>query len=620
MKKGLALLTAVVIFFSAFTTLPILATADVWDGTASTAWYNDTDTSFILTNAEQLAGLASLVNDGNKFAGKTIKLDTDIDLNNQLWTPIGTGGDNWTYYFSGVFDGQGHTISNLCVNASMDPDNYGCWDSYGANYGLFGRTVGATVRNLGIKNAKIHTGASSGVGALAGQFANGTVLNCYVDGVSLVGWSNVGALVGDASGSTMIGCYSTGITGSTQTATGGIYGVNGTSQRCYYSESLSLTAAGVAATLTANDATLVTIDDMKADGFTDKLNGSDIGKYMYISVDSAFPTLAYNKNAVGMWDGSVDTAWFDTSESEFTLKSAEQLAGLAYLVNSGNSFTDKIVKLGLDVDLCNLQWIAIGTDTHPFSGTFDGQGYEISHLKIDTYASKDTWENYSNYQGLFGFASDAEIYNTGLVNSSIKAGAGAQCGGIVGTAYGTVIQNCYAVDVELQGWFEVGGLIGRLKSDNDKHNTVEACYTYDITVEATGVPTTAGGLIGKFETAASTVLNSYSASDVDNLVGGDAMTGTTMTNCFYKSTVSDNTDTHGAVSRTEEQMKSEEFLTEINKDIKSTKQFVISENSYPILDKVEIAPPTGSNCIILIVGTVVILSVGMVIFTKRKRN
>ena len=42
-----------------------------WAKTADTSWYNDNDTSFTLSSGEQLAGLASLVNDGNDFSQKS---------------------------------------------------------------------------------------------------------------------------------------------------------------------------------------------------------------------------------------------------------------------------------------------------------------------------------------------------------------------------------------------------------------------------------------------------------------------------------------------------------------------------------------------------------------------
>ena len=99
--------------------------ADTWDGTADISWYTDheDDQEYRISTAEQLAGLAELVNaDPGKtnFAGKTFYLDNDIDLSGHEWISIGTvlGGDCPEYSFCGVFDGQGHVISNLYSHES----------------------------------------------------------------------------------------------------------------------------------------------------------------------------------------------------------------------------------------------------------------------------------------------------------------------------------------------------------------------------------------------------------------------------------------------------------------------------------------------------------------------
>ena len=65
----------------AFVTLTCLQAQTIWDGTAGTSWYNETSTEFEISTAEQLAGLAELVNNGNDFSGKTILLTADIVLN-----------------------------------------------------------------------------------------------------------------------------------------------------------------------------------------------------------------------------------------------------------------------------------------------------------------------------------------------------------------------------------------------------------------------------------------------------------------------------------------------------------------------------------------------------------
>ena len=174
-----------------------------WDGTTDTSWYNSTDTVFVITTAEQLAGLAELVNGGTTFAGKTINLGVCIDLQNYGWTPIGIKSKT---SFVGTFDGCGYTISNLTMSSELASDV-----SY---YGLFGSVRGwSTIRNLGLINVTIDEedlvyGASAG--AIAGQLADCAVIDCYVlngsislkqsltEGISGAN-INVGGLIGSTS-------------------------------------------------------------------------------------------------------------------------------------------------------------------------------------------------------------------------------------------------------------------------------------------------------------------------------------------------------------------------------------------------------------------------------------
>ena len=94
MKKRIGSL--LLILALCFTLLPTAAFAadstDAWDGSADTSWYtdNETESEYHITTAEQLAGLAQLVNDKATpvlFGGKTIYLDNDLDLSGTQWTP-----------------------------------------------------------------------------------------------------------------------------------------------------------------------------------------------------------------------------------------------------------------------------------------------------------------------------------------------------------------------------------------------------------------------------------------------------------------------------------------------------------------------------------------------------
>ena len=194
-----------------------------------TSWYDATASEYILYSVEDLAGFAKLVNEGNSFANKTVKLGANIDLKNIPWTPIGSFSydrDGQTYAnvvsFKGTFDGQGHTISNLKVNT---PTTDGA--------GLFACAEAATIKNVKIHNVDIV--ASSHAAPILGRGYNysktTTVTNCHVTGnVSiLIDWAYAGGIVAKATGLKISDCSvlptGTGvITAANRNAVGGIVG------------------------------------------------------------------------------------------------------------------------------------------------------------------------------------------------------------------------------------------------------------------------------------------------------------------------------------------------------------------------------------------------------------
>lgn len=78
-------------------------TMDTWDGTADTSWYDENKTEFHLQTAEQLAGMAKLVNDNTaNFKDKTVYLDNDLDLGGHEWISIGNGANTAWGSFQGI--------------------------------------------------------------------------------------------------------------------------------------------------------------------------------------------------------------------------------------------------------------------------------------------------------------------------------------------------------------------------------------------------------------------------------------------------------------------------------------------------------------------------------------
>ena len=196
--------------------------ADVWDGTADTSWYMSAPdaSEYHISTAEQLAGLAQLVNADpgtTNFAGKTFYLDNDLDLSGHEWISIGTvlGGNHPEYSFCGVFDGQGHVISNLY---SHESDIEGADESHNLlRNALFGSVYNGEVKNLGVADAEIwidpKDDSAAGKGILVDWMGKSKITNCWTSGSIYSGTKtekNIGGIVGiTMQGCTISGCYST---------------------------------------------------------------------------------------------------------------------------------------------------------------------------------------------------------------------------------------------------------------------------------------------------------------------------------------------------------------------------------------------------------------------------
>ena len=200
-----------------------------WIDEANTDWYYDNsgDTEFTIYTPAQLAGLAKLVNGGNDFSGKTIKLGNDIQLNNtsdwenwataspdHSWTPIGFW-DGTSYPFSGTFDGQGYTVSGIYILG----------DQY---QGLFGLVLDGTIKNLTVAESYIY--GNIAVGGVVGSNA-GLVLNCSNSGTVIGSGTSylVGGIVGENYGGQVLNCSNSGTVDGTSNV-GGVVGCNNRGQ------------------------------------------------------------------------------------------------------------------------------------------------------------------------------------------------------------------------------------------------------------------------------------------------------------------------------------------------------------------------------------------------------
>lgn len=176
---------------------PVSAFSGTGSGTAASP--------YIVTTVTQL-------NEVRDDLGAYYQLGADINLGSSGWTPIGSYTNaSVNSPFTGVFDGNGHTISNLQINS---PDS-----SY---LGLFGYIADdAVIENLRLTNVEI-TGANY-LGALAGYAQYSTITNCYSQG-KVTGTDFVGGLIGYAYDYTIISDCHSSIEISGEKQVGGLIG------------------------------------------------------------------------------------------------------------------------------------------------------------------------------------------------------------------------------------------------------------------------------------------------------------------------------------------------------------------------------------------------------------
>jgi hypothetical protein len=465
------------------------------------------------------------------------------DAQDQLgFSPIGSITN-----FTGTFDGQGFEIDNLFINrtiqdqvglfgriagASSQIKNLGVinavisgrWDVGG----LVGSNLGSSVSN------SYSTGSVTGskyVGGLVGQ-NNGTVSNSYST-VSVTGNDDVGGLVGrnfgtvsnsystgNVSGSyyagglvgynsaTVSNCYSTGnVTGNG--SVGGLVGENfSTISNSYSTGSVngSLNFGGLVGfnydTVSNSFWDTETSGQATSDGGTGKTTAemktqstftSAGWDFSYIwgmcsSINSGYPYLRWQNGEIAVeppQDGGV-----------YQISTIEHLF---WLSKTSSAWASDFILLN-DIDMsesqnweCAAGFSPIGNNTTNFTGTFDGQGYEISNLFINR-PSQDR-------VALFGRTNGANIKNLGVVEINVTGKN--DVGGLVGWNTGnSTVSNCYSTG-SVTGSNYVGGLVGI----NASSGTVSNCYS---TGSVSGV-SSVGGLVGQNY---GTVSNCYSTGSV----------------------------------------------------------------------------------------------------------
>ncbi len=237
------------------------------------------------------------------------------------------------------------------------------------------------------------------------------------------------------------------------------------------------------------------------------------------------------------------TRIYEMNDNPQEITSLQELKDFRDAVNSGTQYkgsNNKMVTLTTDLDMSSIgKWTPIGTLEHPFDGVFNGGGHVIKNLKVDRAEL---------YNGLFGYAQNATIYNMHLKNPSVS-GSDYQ-----GTVLGYAHSNTHLSDILVTGTDylaagsgSVGGIVGQAQDA-----TIERCMFYG-QAQSTGW---IGGIVGNVDNnvtitdcaaltppyPASLWNSKQESSTMGGIVGGAG--SVTVNRCYAKTNLLDNYNVH----------------------------------------------------------------------------
>lgn len=231
------------------------------------------------------------------------------------------------------------------------------------------------------------------------------------------------------------------------------------------------------------------------------------GKVYNTPLTMALQIKFQNEGTAGI-DGS-------TPEKAYTINNAEQLKLLSDRAATGTgNWLSKYYKLTSNIDLSRISsWTPIGTQNAKFNGEFDGDGFTISSMTINSTNS---------YQGLFAALESGKRIRNLNVSGTVKGDN--SVGGIVGQNFGGTIENC-SFSGSVEGNSIVGGICG---ATGGSGNLFIACRnSANVTVKSPGfgsgiggiAASLAGSIVGCYNTGDITANNNAAANNAAGIVG-----------------------------------------------------------------------------------------------------
>ena len=233
-----------------------------------------------------------------------------------------------------------------------------------------------------------------------------------------------------------------------------------------------------------------------------------------------------------------DPGYTIEGDGSYTVTTADGLKNVAKLVNEEGK-TDINITLDTDLTLTG-EWTPIGTESQPYTGTFDGGNHTITGLKIDQSGTDNV--------GLIGrLGSGGKVQDVTLTEVNVTGGT--YVGGIAGQTDGTV-ENC-SVNGTVTGQNQTGGIVGRNLS------TISGCSAEGTVTGNTNVGGISGLCIPNYDTGTGSLIGStiegcHSTADVSGGAGVGGVVGSLGNYCqliasYSTGDVAGNNNTGGVV-------------------------------------------------------------------------
>ena len=550
----------------------------IWDGSIAAGFAGGSGTEddpYLISNGSELAYLAQQVNSGNSYENVHFKLTNDIYLNDttdwELWGKTGSASAGKADTLDGSAieptkqdkcdkmdapiaipvrpapktELESDTLSDA-LNAAGQSNTFVSTGSYpwrvdSTTYD--GRTAAQSGNyNVSFEPADARIAAVNANGVVTGVSAGETTITVTTEDGGFTGACTINVYSQAVTGVTIEPSEAELTVGSSTKLTATVLPENATNKNVIYSvddESiLSVDQDGNVTGLSLGTATVtVTTEDggftasaeinvipVQVTGVGLSPEAASVGLGHTIQLTASIkPSNATNKNL----------SWSVSDETIISVDDRGTVTGLSLgtatvtVTTEDGGFSDSA-----EITVCYAPantWTAIGTLNKDFCGVFNGDGYAVCGIYINTRNA---------IQGLFGTNRHSVIVNLGVAESYIYANS-YWVGGVVGCNYGTVT-NCYNTGSVVASGDYVGGVVGF--SDG----TVTDCYNVGSVTGKENV----GGVVGYNGYGTSAVTDCYNTGRVNgnrNVGGVIGFNCSSITECYNTGNITGSNGVGGVI-------------------------------------------------------------------------